>query len=240
MGHLDRMSVPELMVVPTSAQASICRPLGYADASKSRLVWRGFRGDGGRHNPTPCGCVLLLTPARKLVWSSPRVLIRSVGGVSALAAARGRASRSRGCGCSSTMAMGRGSPAARRCCSARGWCGPRFRVVVPLRDKTLPSVVIGLDRALRVFGARRCTRRDVQPEDGDGRSCGRDRGPQPADRQRGPALRLTIATCVPADPQSKAAQKPRSVWRKRIWFRPITTSARNTGASPSWSLRVRS
>jgi hypothetical protein len=33
--HLDRMCVAELMLVPTSAQASICRPLGYADhASK--------------------------------------------------------------------------------------------------------------------------------------------------------------------------------------------------------------
>ena len=42
---------------------------------------------------------------------------------------------------------------ARRCCSARGWRGRRFRVVVPLRDKTLPSVVIGLDRTLRMFGA---------------------------------------------------------------------------------------
>ena len=41
---------------------------------------------------------------------------------------------------------------ARRCCSARGWPGRRFRVVVPLRDKTLPSVVIGIDRALRAFG----------------------------------------------------------------------------------------
>jgi hypothetical protein len=34
--------------------------------------------------------------------------------------------------------------------------GPEYafggRVVVPLREKTLPSVVIGLDRALRRFG----------------------------------------------------------------------------------------
>src|SRR6201994_4273330 len=35
-------------------------------------------------------------------------------------------------------------------CAWLAWS--RFRVVVPLRDKTLPSVVIGLDRALRAFG----------------------------------------------------------------------------------------
>ena len=35
-------------------------------------------------------------------------------------------------------------------CAWLAWS--RFRVVVALRDKTLPSVVIGLDRALRVFG----------------------------------------------------------------------------------------
>ena len=30
-GHLDGVSVPELMLVPTSAQTPLCRPLGYAD-----------------------------------------------------------------------------------------------------------------------------------------------------------------------------------------------------------------
>ena len=34
-------------------------------------------------------------------------------------------------------------------CAWLAWS--RFRVVVPLRDKTLPSVVLGLDRALRAF-----------------------------------------------------------------------------------------
>jgi hypothetical protein len=38
-------------------------------------------------------------------------------------------------------------------CAWLAWS--RFRVVVPLRDKTMPSVVIGLDQALRFFdGAR--------------------------------------------------------------------------------------
>jgi hypothetical protein len=40
-------------------------------------------------------------------------------------------------------------PALGRCCSARGWRGSRYRVVVPLREKTMASVVIGLDRTLR-------------------------------------------------------------------------------------------
>jgi hypothetical protein len=41
-GTLDRVRMPQLMLAPTSAQAPICRPLGYADASDSRLVWRNF------------------------------------------------------------------------------------------------------------------------------------------------------------------------------------------------------
>ena len=35
-------------------------------------------------------------------------------------------------------------------CAWLAWS--RFRAVIPLRDKTLPSVVLGLDRALRMFG----------------------------------------------------------------------------------------
>ena len=44
------------------------------------------------------------------------------------------------------------SPGARTVlfCAWLAWS--RFRVVVPLRDKTLPIVVIGLDRTLRRFG----------------------------------------------------------------------------------------
>jgi len=36
--HLDRVGVSQLVIVPTSAQASLCRPLGYADEYESRLV----------------------------------------------------------------------------------------------------------------------------------------------------------------------------------------------------------
>ena len=60
-------------------------------------------------------------------------------------------------------------------CAWLAWS--RFRVVVPLRDKTLPSVVLGLDRALRMFGGCPDVRVDGQREDRVGRSCVRDRGP---------------------------------------------------------------
>ena len=38
--HLDRMSVPELVLVPTSAQAPLCRPDGYAEAGEKSLLRR--------------------------------------------------------------------------------------------------------------------------------------------------------------------------------------------------------
>ena len=59
-------------------------------------------------------------------------------------------------------------------CAWLAWS--RFRAVVPLRDKTLPTVVMGLDRALREFGAEP-TYADPQRADRVRRSCVRDRGP---------------------------------------------------------------
>jgi hypothetical protein len=41
-GHLDGVRVPQLVLVPTSAQASICRPLVYAHTSDSRLYGGDF------------------------------------------------------------------------------------------------------------------------------------------------------------------------------------------------------
>ena len=38
VGHLDRVGVTELVVVPTSAQPPLCRPLGYAEACEIGLV----------------------------------------------------------------------------------------------------------------------------------------------------------------------------------------------------------
>ena len=83
----------------------------------------------------------------------------------------------------------------------------RFRVVLPLRDKTLPSVVIGLDRALRMFGG--CPTyalTDNEKTVSVDHVCGiAVRNPQIVDVAR--HYGLTIATCVPADPESKGGSE---------------------------------
>jgi transposase len=90
-------------------------------------------------------------------------------------------------------------------CAWLAWS--RFRVVVPLRDKTMPSVVIGLDRALRAFGA--CPTyalTDNEKTVSVDHVCGiAVRNPQIVDVGR--HYGLTIATCVPADPQSKGGSE---------------------------------
>jgi hypothetical protein len=90
-------------------------------------------------------------------------------------------------------------------CAWLAWS--RFRVVVPLRDKTLASVVMGLDRAVRMFGgcptyALTDNERTVSVD----HVCGiAVRNPQIVDVGR--HYGLTIATCVPADPQSKGGSE---------------------------------
>ena len=105
------------------------------------------------------------------------------------AGGRGRGSRSRGCGCSGTMATGPWSRAARRCCSARGWRGRGSGWCCRCGIRTMASVVMALDRALRAFGgaptyALTDNERTVSID-----HVVRDRGPQPADRVRRPPLR---------------------------------------------------
>jgi transposase len=90
-------------------------------------------------------------------------------------------------------------------CAWLAWS--RFRVVVPLRDKTLPSVVIGLDRTLRLVGgvptyALTDNEKTVTVE----HVCGiavRNATIVEVSRHYG----LTIATCEPADPQSKGGSE---------------------------------
>jgi transposase len=90
-------------------------------------------------------------------------------------------------------------------CAWLAWS--RFRVVVPLRDKTMPSVVIGLDRALRVMGAVPTyaltdNEKTVTVE----HVCGiAVRNPTIVEVSR--HYGLTIATCEPADPQSKGGSE---------------------------------
>ena len=82
-----------------------------------------------------------------------------------------------------------------------------FRVVLALRDKTLPSVVIGLDRALRRFGgAPTYALTDNEKTVSVDHVCGiAVRNPQVVSVAR--HYGLTIATCVPADPQSKGGSE---------------------------------
>jgi len=90
-------------------------------------------------------------------------------------------------------------------CAWLAWS--RFRVVVPLCDRTLPSVVLALDRALRRFGgapshALTDNERTVSVD----QVCGiAVRNPQIVSVAR--HYGLTIATCVPADPQSKGGSE---------------------------------
>ena len=90
-------------------------------------------------------------------------------------------------------------------CAWLAWS--RFRVVVPLRDKTLASVVIGLDRTLRAVGgvptyALTDNEKTVTVE----HVCGiavRNATIVEVSRHYG----LTIPTCEPADPQSKGGSE---------------------------------
>ena len=90
-------------------------------------------------------------------------------------------------------------------CAWLAWS--RFRVVVPLRDKTLPSVVIGLDRALRLVGsvptyALTDNEKTVTVE----HVCGiAVRNPTIVEVSR--HYGLTIQTCEPADPQTKGGSE---------------------------------
>ena len=90
-------------------------------------------------------------------------------------------------------------------CAWLAWS--RYRVVVPLQDRTLPSVVAALDRALRSFGgAPTHALTDNERTVTSDHVCGiAVRNPQivAASRHYG----LTVATCVPADPQSKGGSE---------------------------------
>lgn len=90
-------------------------------------------------------------------------------------------------------------------CAWLAWS--RFRVVVPLRDRTMSSVVIGLDRALRYMGgvptyALTDNEKTVTVE----HVCGiAVRNPTIVEVSR--HYGLTIQTCVPRDPQSKGGSE---------------------------------
>jgi transposase len=90
-------------------------------------------------------------------------------------------------------------------CAWLAWS--RFRVVVPLRDKTIASVVIGLDRALRLMdGVPTYALTDNERTVTIDQVCGiAVRNPTIVEVSR--HYGLTVATCVPADPQSKGGSE---------------------------------
>src|SRR3954466_2124214 len=90
-------------------------------------------------------------------------------------------------------------------CAWLAWS--RFRVVIPLWDRTMPSVVMALDRALRAFGgAPTYALTDNEKTVSVDHVCGvAVRNPRIVSVGR--HYGLTIATCVPADPESKGGSE---------------------------------
>jgi transposase len=90
-------------------------------------------------------------------------------------------------------------------CAWLAWS--RFRVVLPLWDKTMPSVVMALDRTLRRFrSAPTYALTDNEKTVSVDRVCGiAVRNPQIVSVGR--HYGLTVATCVPADPESKGGSE---------------------------------
>lgn len=90
-------------------------------------------------------------------------------------------------------------------CAWLAWS--RFRVVLPLWDRTMPSVVMALDRALRAFGgAPTYALTDNERTVSVDHVCGiAVRNPQIVSVGR--HYGLTVATCVPADPESKGGSE---------------------------------
>lgn len=90
-------------------------------------------------------------------------------------------------------------------CAWLAWS--RFRVVLPLWDKTMASVVMALDRALRrMGGSATYALTDNERTVSIDQVCGiAVRNPQIVSVAR--HYGLSIATCVPADPQSKGGSE---------------------------------
>jgi transposase len=90
-------------------------------------------------------------------------------------------------------------------CAWLAWS--RFRVVLPLWDRTMASVVMALDRTLRRFGgAPSYALTDNERTVSVDQVCGiAVRNPQIVSVGR--HYGLTIATCVPADPESKGGSE---------------------------------
>jgi hypothetical protein len=115
----------------------------------------------------------------------------------------------------------------------------RFRVIVPLWDRTMPSVMMALDRALRAFGGAPTYALTDKRADGLGRSHLRGGGPQPADRVRGPPLRADDSDLRSGRPGARGLVGGDGPVVRADRFRPSTTCAANPTASASSRPRAR-
>ena len=115
-------------------------------------------------------------------------------------------------------------------CAWLAWS--RFRVVIPVTDKTLPTLIACIDQALRRFGgvptyALTDNERTVTTD-----HVARIPMRHPLLVDLGRHYGLTVATCVVRDPQAKAAarQRRRGVRTSRSPSRPGTAGATSTAA----------
>jgi hypothetical protein len=114
----------------------------------------------------------------------------------------------------------------------------RFRVVLPLLDKTQASVWAAADMALRRAGGVPAylltdNEKTVTVEHVAGIPV-RNPGAVEFGRHYG----LTVATCVPYDRRPRAGRSPRSSWPGPTWSRRPRTCSASTAASPRWRLRA--
>ena len=123
-------------------------------------------------------------------------------------------------------------------CAWLAWS--RFRVVIATWDRTLPTVIACVDRAMRAFGGAPTywltdNERTVTIDHVAGIAV---RHPEIV--AVGGHYGITVATCVPADPESKGGSARRRCGSPRpTWCPPTPTCAATTPAGPSWSRPVR-
>jgi transposase len=116
-------------------------------------------------------------------------------------------------------------------CAWLAWS--RYRVVYPIWDRSLPTVIGCLDAAFRKFGgvptyALTDNEKTVTTTHVAGLPV-RNQQMVEAARHYG----ITVATCVPADPESKGGSEATVRIAKQIWCPPRPTCVPNTRASPS-------
>lgn len=118
-------------------------------------------------------------------------------------------------------------------CAWLGWS--RVRVVIPTWDRTMPTLIGCLDRAMRVFGGAPTSwltdnEKTVTVDHVAGVAV---RSPRIV--EAGHHYGVTIARVSRSIPNRRAARKRRFGSRRLIWSRPTRTCLRTTGRGRSWS-----